>query len=665
MGFPSSPTNGQQAVVNNITYVYNSTKTAWYRLSTPGVPLSANSLVLTSPNISISTTSGALIVTGGAGIGGNLHADRYYTHNGLYWANNNESILGGLTYSNVEVAAYLTSQKITSANIGGSQIFANANAAAQQTQINSLITNANTNTAAYLSTYTGNVQVGNIVVTGNAYVTSNVFANIFYVSDSIRWAGNGAVFASGGGGSYANADVKIYLESLSNVNIGLGAGINQGANAIAIGQLAGTSQQGIEAIALGYAAGYQNQGNSTVAIGTGAAAADQKDYSVAIGLLAGQLYQSQLSVAIGRSAGQTSQGQESIAIGRLTGELNQGNNSVAIGSLTAQKDQQQYAVAIGWSAGQYLQGNNSIAIGLAAGQGVDSVQGQGNYAVAIGSSAGQTNQGYRSVAIGALAGYSNQAGNSIIISANGQLDSTTTGFFVDPIRNQNAGNVLYYNPVTKEITFDTGGGGGGGITFTASNTAPVSPNVGDKWYYVASDILFEYINDGDSNQWVDTSSPVAPSSTIVSDLILSNVSISSVYNINSTKTALGVLPTVAATPPATPIRGDLWYNTADDVVYQYTFDGTSNYWVDISSSDFGYTSNAASLVDTTIQGNLIPTANVTYFLGNTNKAFGNIYANAVHTFTGLYWAGNGNVVATGGGTGSQAASVGYSLVFGG
>ena len=213
MGFPSSPINGQQVVVNNITYVYNNTKTAWSRLSTPGVPLSANSLVLTSPNVSISTTSGALIVTGGAGIGGNLHADRYYTHNGLYWANNNESILGGLTYSNVEVAAYLNSQKITSANIGGSQIFANANAAtqatsintinanigtyqtyananaaAQQIQIDNIVSSANTNTAAYLQSYTGNIQGGNV-----------------FVVTSLRWSGNGAVIETGGGGGGSGA----------------------------------------------------------------------------------------------------------------------------------------------------------------------------------------------------------------------------------------------------------------------------------------------------------------------------------------------------------------------------------------------------------------------------------------------------------------------------
>ena len=73
MAFPSSPTNNQQATVNGITYVYNSTKTAWLRASTTGANLTANSLSITSNTISSSTTSGALLVTGGAGIQGSLY----------------------------------------------------------------------------------------------------------------------------------------------------------------------------------------------------------------------------------------------------------------------------------------------------------------------------------------------------------------------------------------------------------------------------------------------------------------------------------------------------------------------------------------------------------------------------------------------------------------
>ena len=72
MAFPSGPTNNQQATVNGITYVYNSTKTAWLRASTTGANLTANSLSITSSTTSSSTTSGALLVTGGVGIQGSL-----------------------------------------------------------------------------------------------------------------------------------------------------------------------------------------------------------------------------------------------------------------------------------------------------------------------------------------------------------------------------------------------------------------------------------------------------------------------------------------------------------------------------------------------------------------------------------------------------------------
>jgi len=42
--------------------------------------------------------------------------------------------------------------------------------------------------------------------------------------------------------------------------------------------------------------------------------------------------------------------------------------------------------------------------------------------------------------------------------------------------------------------------------FTASNIAPTTPSLGDQWYYIATDILYEYISDGTSSYWVDTDS---------------------------------------------------------------------------------------------------------------------------------------------------------------
>ena len=51
-------------------------------------------------------------------------------------------------------------------------------------------------------------------------------------------------------------------------------------------------------------------------------------------------------------------------------------------------------------------------------------------------------------------------------------------------------------------------------TYTASASAPASPDPGDHWYSTVNDVLYEYINDGTSNYWVDiTSSAVSVSET--------------------------------------------------------------------------------------------------------------------------------------------------------
>ena len=67
MAFPSSPVNGQQATVNNILYTYNSTYGTWTRQATQ------ISNVTIAGASSISPSTGALVVTGGAGVVGRLN----------------------------------------------------------------------------------------------------------------------------------------------------------------------------------------------------------------------------------------------------------------------------------------------------------------------------------------------------------------------------------------------------------------------------------------------------------------------------------------------------------------------------------------------------------------------------------------------------------------
>ena len=45
-----------------------------------------------------------------------------------------------------------------------------------------------------------------------------------------------------------------------------------------------------------------------------------------------------------------------------------------------------------------------------------------------------------------------------------------------------------------------GSGGGGG--FTSGATTPTSPSNGDEWFDTTTGILFKYINDGNSSQWI-------------------------------------------------------------------------------------------------------------------------------------------------------------------
>jgi len=78
MAFPSTPTNNQIAVVDGITYQYNSVKNAWMRVMVTPTQQAFSDISVTNTAVSTSTTTGALKVSGGAGIAGNVHAGAVY-----------------------------------------------------------------------------------------------------------------------------------------------------------------------------------------------------------------------------------------------------------------------------------------------------------------------------------------------------------------------------------------------------------------------------------------------------------------------------------------------------------------------------------------------------------------------------------------------------------
>jgi plasmid maintenance system antidote protein VapI len=66
---------------------------------------------------------------------------------------------------------------------------------------------------------------------------------------------------------------------------------------------------------------------------------------------------------------------------------------------------------------------------------------------------------------------------------------------------------------TGNLTWAASAGGGTSLTYTASTTPPGTANVADQWFNTSSNTLYEYLNDGSANYWVDIQSPTVATST--------------------------------------------------------------------------------------------------------------------------------------------------------
>jgi hypothetical protein len=113
-----------------------------------------------------------------------------------------------------------------------------------------------------------------------------------------------------------------------------------------------------------------------------------------------------------------------------------------------------------------------------------------------------------------------------------------------------AGNIVTTNGVywANGAAYSSGSGGGG-ITYTTSNTAPASPSAGNFWYEPATDIKYQYINDGTSSYWVDQSYPTSFGNlTVANTLTVGGTIIGTTTNTNYALAAnVSLYESVAAT----------------------------------------------------------------------------------------------------------------------
>ena len=154
-------------------------------------------------------------------------------------------------------------------------------------------------------------------------------------------------------------------------------------------------------------------------------------------------------------------------------------------------------------------------------------------------------------------------------------------------------------------------------TYANANVVAIQANLGAYQTYANTNTgaFYNYANtkigtnsDGNlvASSGVESVSKTTGAAVVVGGLGASgNVTASKFYTDNGLfwsangVSALATGGTTAGTsPPAVKKYGDLWYNTSNDVIYEYLSDGTSDYWIDISSQTI------AANTQNTLSGNL-------------------------------------------------------------
>ena len=215
MSFPTSPTNGQIAVVNNVAYEYASANTSWTRVLSIANVIQAN---VVSANI--------LSVVQAYSVTGNITTGNYFIGNGAFLT----GITAGTNYSNSNVAAYLptytgnlvslTGPVTTTANVTANNVlFGTGVVSGTGTVYAATVSTTGNVNSGYIST--GEASVGNLISGGFVSATGNITGSYIF--------GNGAlltgVITSVSNINNGTSNVTV-VSSGGNVTVGVGGTSN-------------------------------------------------------------------------------------------------------------------------------------------------------------------------------------------------------------------------------------------------------------------------------------------------------------------------------------------------------------------------------------------------------------------------------------------------------
>jgi len=453
-------------------------------------------IVITSGTPSVGTGSGALQVAGGAAITGNVYAGNVIAINftgDIFTYANGVSILAGNegTYSNANVVAYLAANGITATSTGITTT-GNISAVGNYLSAGGITALAGDISAATLG-LTGNINsAGSRAVLGGLIIENGGFGNLTSLGVIGSAVIGGDVTITGnvtGGGirktTSTTAPVNPVVGDLwykTDTDI-LYQFINDGSNTFWVDFVSASVS------------------NSAADVGT------NNDFTIASGTAAIDYSTGALRVVGGAG---------------ITGNIFAGNNITAGGDITATNatfagnlsganlntgiiEASGAVSALSISAGGFTAASNSLSI-----PGVFGVTATGNL-TAGGQyfSAGGINAVAGNISVG------NVVGTGFSIISGNLVASGTTATIGGLVINNGGFGSLASLDVTGNATVGgnvsvTGNITGGGLRKYAQSSAPAAPVVGDIWYKTDTDVVYEYINDGTSNFWVDlTSASVA------------------------------------------------------------------------------------------------------------------------------------------------------------
>jgi hypothetical protein len=218
MGFPVSPTNGQQATVNGVIYTYSSALSAWTVTTNSGNDFTANNITTTNE-----ITSGTDVYAfGDITAVGNITGD-YILGNGALLSGVITSVSNiNLGTSNVTVVSSGGNVTVGIGGTGNIAVFSTDGLAVTGTaSASGNITGGNLTTGAQVVA-TGNVTGGNLTTAGQVVATGNIVssgnisagnliagANVI-ITNGVYYA-NGAPYSSGSGGGGADDAIVFAL----------------------------------------------------------------------------------------------------------------------------------------------------------------------------------------------------------------------------------------------------------------------------------------------------------------------------------------------------------------------------------------------------------------------------------------------------------------------